>query len=61
MLVTVNGSWKIPVGYYLINSLSAGLKMNLIQEYVTRLHDINLTVVSVICDGLRSDIVAGNM
>jgi len=51
MVVPLNCSWKIPIGYFLINSLTAEEKANLVREAIVRLNDINIEVVCLTCDG----------
>lgn len=59
MVVALNASWKMPIGYYLINGLSAEIKKNILEEAVKRLQNINLNVISITCDGLTSNISVG--
>lgn len=49
MAVTVNDSWKIPVGYFLC--MSAEERSNVIKDCLIRLHGVGVRVVSVTCDG----------
>jgi hypothetical protein len=51
MAVGVNGSWKTPLGYFLIDSLSGKERANLIRECLHRLYDTGVTVLSLTCDG----------
>lgn len=51
MVVAVNSSWKLPIGYFLINHLTGTEKANLVIEALTRLHDIGVYITSVTCDG----------
>lgn len=48
------------MGYFLINGLTADLRANLIKQCISRLQSIKLTVVSVTCDDLNSNIVMAN-
>lgn len=51
MVVSHYGGWKLPIGYFLIKSLTGSEKANIINEALVRLHDINVEVTSVTCDG----------
>ena len=56
MLVGVNCSWKIPVGYFFIKSLSTEQRCNLINQCLILLHDTGIKVVSLTCDGLSTNL-----
>lgn len=51
LVVSVDGSWKIPVAYFLINSLTGAEKANIVKEVLKKLHTIGVTVTSITCDG----------
>ena len=51
MVVPLNCSWKIPIGYFLINSLTAEEKANLVRESIVRLNEIDVDVACLTCDG----------
>ena len=38
MVVSVNSSWKVPCGYFLLNGLTSAEKANLTKECPTKLH-----------------------
>lgn len=50
MVVCHNASWKIPIAYFLIKSISGTEKTNLINESLIRLHEIDVEI-TVTCDG----------
>lgn len=52
MTVAINDSWKIPVGYFLINGMLAEERSNIIKDCLIRLHGVGVRVVSVKCDCL---------
>ncbi len=52
MAVAVNGSWKVPCGYFL--GLTGQEKANLTKECITKLHEVGVKVVSFTCDGPTS-------
>lgn len=58
LLNCVNGSWKLPVGYFLITSLSGEQKANLINMCLGMLHDVGVKVCSLTFDGARSNVSA---
>lgn len=56
MVVAINQSWKIPIAYFLISSMSGAERENLIQESLSRLHEIEVRIVSLTCDGPSQNI-----
>ena len=61
MVVSLNASWKIPIGYFLIRSLGAEEKASLLRCALELLHDVGAQCVSVTCDGLASNIKVANI
>ena len=51
MAVAVNDSWKVPVGYFLINGLTGKERANLVRSCIEKLTDVGVKVVSLTCDG----------
>ena len=51
MAVAVNGSWKVPCGYFLVDGLSEKERANLVQVCIKKLSDVGIEVVSLTCDG----------
>ena len=51
MVVCINGSWKMPCGYFLIEGLSSAEKANLVTSCLEKLYDIGVKVASFTCDG----------
>ena len=51
MAVCINGSWKVPCGYFFIDGLSGCERANLISVCLQRLWDTGVQAVSVTCDG----------
>ncbi|VEN56482.1 unnamed protein product [Callosobruchus maculatus] len=51
MLVCINGSWKIPVGYFLLDGLGATAKAALLTNCLTFLHESGVVVTSITFDG----------
>lgn len=52
----VNDCWKVPVGYFLIDSFSGEEKANLVTNALTMLHNTGIHVVSFTFDGAASNI-----
>jgi hypothetical protein len=51
MVVGVNETWKVPVGYFFIDGLSGKERANLIKVCTKKLHDVGVDIISLICDG----------
>lgn len=51
MLVSLNGKWKVPVGYVFQNKISASTQAELINSALTISHNAGLKVWGVTCDG----------
>lgn len=58
MAVGLLGHWKITLGYFLTNGLSAKTVSQLIKETIIRLHGIGVIVISVTFDGASHQIAA---
>ena len=54
MVVCINGSWKVPYDYFLIDGLSSAEKANLITSCLEKLYDVSIKVSSFTCDGPAS-------
>lgn len=55
LVTALNRSWKIPVGYCLISSLSANVKCNILEQYLRKLYDTGIQIVAVVCDGTATN------
>ena len=51
MAVSLNINWKVPLGYFLIDGLSASERENLVKTCLLKLSDIGVKTVSLTCDG----------
>jgi len=51
MLVSINERWKLPVGYFLQNKITAIAQAELIKSALIHAYDADLNVCSVTCDG----------
>ena len=47
MVVAINGSWKLPIGYFFIAHLNANVKSQLTTTAIQKLYDVNVRVVSL--------------
>ena len=51
MVVSITTCWKAPCAYFLIDGLSGVERVNVVKFCTKRLHDIDIKVVSLTCDG----------
>lgn len=59
MLVSLNGKWKIPIGYFFQNKLSAVTQVELIRSALSLSHNAGLRVGGgVTCDGSYTNILS---
>lgn len=56
MLVGVNESFKIPLAYFLITSLTAEVKANLLNIALEKCHSVGVKVISITFDGCKTNI-----
>lgn len=56
MVTSLNGSWKIPVGYFLTNGVNGEQRSTLLQNCVHLLKECGLHVVSITFDGCPSNL-----
>ncbi|XP_032831685.2 DNA transposase THAP9 [Petromyzon marinus] len=56
MLVAINASWKLPVGYFLIDGLSGSERANLVRRCLSAVHDAGAQVVSLTFDGAAANL-----
>lgn len=55
LVTSVNGSWKSPIGYFLIVSLTGEQKATIVRTALQLCQDAGVKVVSVTCDGLAGN------
>ena len=55
MLVSLKKKWKVPMGYFLIDSLNAEERGNLLKQALQLLHDSGVCVPSVTFDGTTTN------
>ncbi|KAF9413687.1 hypothetical protein HW555_008133 [Spodoptera exigua] len=51
LLTCINGRWKLPLGYFLITSMTGEQKSALLKMCLERCNEAGVKVVSVTCDG----------
>lgn len=56
MLVSLNGKWKLPIGYFFLNKITAVTQAELVKTALTLTDNVGLTVWGVICDGAYSNL-----
>lgn len=56
MAVALNGYWKIPLGYFLVSSLTAHELANVVEKCILLLHDKNIHVLPITFDGASINI-----
>lgn len=54
MIVCINGAWKLPIAYFLINKITAE-KSNLVLQCISAIHNTGIKVVSITCDGMMTN------
>ena len=52
LLTGLQGHWKCPIGYFLINKISANVHIQIARIALTEAAEIDLRVVCVTCDGI---------
>ncbi|XP_030762132.1 uncharacterized protein LOC115886942 [Sitophilus oryzae] len=56
MLVCINGSWKVPVGYILIDGLSSSEKAGLVNKCLRFVHESGIVVTSFTFDSAATNL-----
>lgn len=51
MVVSHTGSWKLPIAYFFIKSLTGSEKANICKEALIRLAEMDIHITSITCDG----------
>lgn len=51
LVVDINESWKIPVGYFFINGMNGEQKASLVNQCLSMLHDCGIHIKTLTCDG----------
>jgi len=56
LIVALNSNWKLPVGYFLINGITAKEKSNLVITCLRNLHDTGVIIKTFTFDGAASNL-----
>ncbi|KAM7282446.1 uncharacterized protein ISCGN_002596 [Ixodes scapularis] len=56
MIVGVNGQWKLPLGYFLVDGIGGEQRANLVKQALTLAHENGAKVVSLTCDGAPANL-----
>lgn len=56
LVVCINDNWKLPIGYFLINSLDSHQRSSLVHQSLVLLHNVNAKVVSLTFDGVATNL-----
>ncbi|KAF0761572.1 THAP-type domain-containing protein [Aphis craccivora] len=57
LAVGINGYWKLPIGYFLIDGLNGQERVNLLQKAIELLSDTGVKINSITFDGTSSELV----
>ena len=53
--MAINDSWKIPVGYFLVDGASGEQRCNLVKQCISLARDAGVQIVSLTFDGAPSN------
>lgn len=56
LVVCINEHWKLPIGYFLTDSMNSGQRADLLKESLMLLHDKKCNVVGTTFDGLSANL-----
>ncbi|GBO13569.1 hypothetical protein AVEN_170143-1 [Araneus ventricosus] len=56
LLNCVNGKYKVPIGYFQINGLTAQERANIIQECLKNVHETGIEVIKLTFDGTSTNL-----
>lgn len=56
MAVAINGRWKLPLGYFLVDGLIGTQRANLVTQCLHKAHDAGAMVASLTCDGAPANL-----
>jgi len=56
MLVSLNGKWKWPIGYFFQSKSTATIQAGLVKTAITMAHAVGIKVWGVTCDGTASNL-----
>jgi len=53
-------AFKVPVGYFLIDGLGGTERANLVHQFLSKLHEVGITVISLTFDGSAANLAMAN-
>lgn len=56
LLVGINTSWKVPIGFFLVKGTSAKLKAQLVTKAFELVHETGVEIKALICDGAKANL-----
>lgn len=56
LLVGINTTWKVPIGYFLIKGITAQLKARLVTIAFKLVHEAGIEIKALTCDGTKSNL-----
>jgi len=56
ILVGLNGKWKLPIGYFFLNKITAVTQAELVKTALTLTDNAGLTIWGITCDGAYSNL-----
>lgn len=56
LLTAINGAWKVPVGYFLVDGVSGEQRANLVNQCLELLHETGVEVTSLTFDGCPANV-----
>lgn len=56
LLVGINTTWKLPIGYFLVKGVKATLKAELVTQALRLVHETGVEIKALTCDGTRSNV-----
>lgn len=61
LVVSINENWKLPIGYFLANSLNSAQKVELVRHALHVLSNTGVNIISLTFDGCSSNITAAKL
>lgn len=56
MLISINGKWKLPIGYFFQKKISAVSQAELVSLALRHTHNVGIKVWSIVCNGAYTNI-----
>ena len=55
MATSLNDSWKVPIGYFMINGITGEQQAGLVREALHHLHEAGINIVAFVADGCSTN------